>query len=354
MVKFTKAIRGFVCEFSPLDHFPKINRRERDKGKKNEDLPVGMTFEASSIFQLLLSLTSDTFKVEEGRQEDAEEFLTFLLNELNDEMLALLKLLIIDDQDEEQDDKNEANEVDEDDNDEWHEVGAKNKSLLARRVGGSNVSLKTPLGSIFQGQLQSCVQLSNGEPTATLQPFFTLPLDIQSKNIKNVSDALIQNFTSEALDGYICPKTKKEIEASRSLYLDELPSVLILHLKRFIYDDSGSQKLLKNIDFPVDLEIPKEILSSNSRNKYHPKQRSYKLFAVVYHNGKEASLGHYVTDVYHAGLGWLHCDDNSIKSMTESMVLAHCANSVPYILFYRRGDTMGSGTNNNSNNSINK
>lgn len=145
----------------------------------------------------------------------------------------------------------------------------------------------------------------------------------------------------------MCSKTKKEIEASRSLYLDELPSVLILHLKRFIYDETssaGCQKLLKNIDFPVDLEIPKEILSANSRNKYHPKQRSYKLFAVVYHNGKEASLGHYVTNVYHSGLGWLHCDDSLIKSMTENMVLTHsAANSVPYILFYRRGDTVGSG-----------
>ena len=144
----------------------------------------------------------------------------------------------------------------------------------------------------------------------------------------------------------MCSKTNKQIEASRSLYLDELPSVLILHLKRFIYDETssaGCQKLLKNIDFPVDLEIPKDILSNNSKNKYHPKQRSYKLFAVVYHNGKEASLGHYVTDVYHAGLGWLHCDDNLIKSMTENMVLAHSASSVPYILFYRRGDTMGPG-----------
>ena len=144
----------------------------------------------------------------------------------------------------------------------------------------------------------------------------------------------------------MCSKTNKQIEASRSLYLDELPSVLILHLKRFIYDENssaGCQKLLKSIDFPVDLEIPKEILSSNSKSKYHNKQRSYKLFAVVYHNGKEASLGHYVTDVYHAGLGWLHCDDSMVKPMTESMVLAHSANSVPYILFYRRGDTMGPG-----------
>ena len=99
MVKVTKVLHDFVSEFSPLDHFPKINRR--DKGKKNEDLPLGMSFEASSIFQFLLNLTSDTFKVEDGRQEDAEEFLTFLLNELNDEMLLLLKLLVESDEDEE-------------------------------------------------------------------------------------------------------------------------------------------------------------------------------------------------------------------------------------------------------------
>jgi len=354
MTKITKVVQEFFSEFAPLDHFPRISKH--NKSKKNEDLPVGMTFEASSIFQFLLGLTSDTFKVEEGRQEDAEEFLTFFLNALNDEMLALLKLLLEDEEDE-LEGHEQGLDQGQDDQAEWHEVGAKNRSLLTRRVGNSNETIRTPMGQIFQGQIQSCVTSSNGEPTATLQPFFTLPLDIQSKSIKNVSDALIHNFTAETLDGYVCSKTKKEIEASRSLYLDELPSVLILHLKRFIYDETssgGCQKLLKNIDFPVDLEIPKDILSNSSKNKYHPKQRSYKLFAVVYHNGKEASLGHYVTDVYHAGLGWLHCDDNSIKSMTESMVLAHCANSVPYILFYRRGDTMGSGTNNNSNNSINK
>ena len=194
MVKIIQVVHDFISEFSPLDHFPKLNRRE--KGKKNEDLPLGLTFEASSVFQFLLGLNNEQFKVEEGRQEDAEEFLTFLLNGLNDEMLALLKLLV----DEEVPDQEKEDE-DDDDNSEWHEVGARNKSLLTRRVGNSNESLKSPLGSIFQGQLQSCVQSSNGEPTATLQPFFTLPLDIQSKNIKNVSDALLYNFTAERLDG---------------------------------------------------------------------------------------------------------------------------------------------------------
>jgi ubiquitin carboxyl-terminal hydrolase 10 len=94
----------------------------------------------------------------------------------------------------------------------------------------------------------------------------------------------------------------------------------------------------------VDLEINKDILSPNSRNKYQTKQRQYKLFAVVYHNGTEATKGHYVTDIYHTGLSsWLRCDDSILKTQPESMVLAHSASSVPYILFYRRGDTMVGG-----------
>ena len=200
---------------------------------------------------------------------------------------------------------------------------------------------------MFQGQMRSQVQHSNGEPTATLQPFLTLQLDIQSAKIRNVADAIACNFAEEAIDGYMCSKTNKEIEASRSMSLEELPPILVLHLKRFIYDGSsnGCQKLLKNIDFPVDLEINRDILSSNSRNKYPTKQRQYKLFAVVYHNGSEATKGHYITDIYHTGLStWLRCDDSILKPQTESMVLAHSATSVPYILFYRRGDTMVGGT----------
>ena len=360
MRKILRSIQEFIAEFTPLDNVPK---KFREKGKKSEDLPVGQTLEANVVFQMLLSLNSDTFKVQDGRQEDAEEFLTFLLNELNDEMLALMKLMADDEEEEKQD---QEEEEDDDDGNEWLEVG-RSRNLVTRRVGGASDRIRTPLGHIFQGQMQSCVQHSNGEPTATLQPFFTLQLDIQNDGIKNVvskllsidyfldqtlmiknyfqNDALHHNFAVESLDDYVCSKTKKEIEASRSLFLDELPSILILHLKRFIYDENstaGCQKLLKNIDFPIDLEIPKEVLSPNSRSKYKQKQRSYKLFAVVYHNGKEARFGHYVTDVYHAGgLGWVRCDDNLIKSVREDMVLAHSNNSMPYILFYRRADTMG-------------
>ena len=91
-VKILRAVYYFFSEFSPLDNFPKLNHRQ-NKNKKNEDLPLGKILEPTTIYNVLLNLNSDTFKVIEGRQEDAEEFLTFLLNGLNDEMMALLKLV---------------------------------------------------------------------------------------------------------------------------------------------------------------------------------------------------------------------------------------------------------------------
>ena len=91
-VKILHAVYYFFSEFAPLDNFPKLNHRQ-NKNKKNEDLPLGKILEPTTIYNVLLNLSSDTFKVIEGRQEDAEEFLTFLLNGLNDEMMALLKLV---------------------------------------------------------------------------------------------------------------------------------------------------------------------------------------------------------------------------------------------------------------------
>merc|ERR1719402_537442 len=225
---------------------------------------------------------------------------------------------------------------------EWQEVGARGKSCVTRRIT-DHTNIITPIQQLALGLCRYSVKSANNETSATLQPFFTLQLDIQSDNITSVNDALAENFSSEQLDGYICSKTKQEVEASRSVSLEELPPILILHLKRFVYDSAtgGVQKVMKNVEFSVDLEIDKTILSSSTRTKSTLKQRQYKLFAVVYHNGREATKGHYVADVYHTGYAtWLHCDDSTVRPTAEGLVTTPAPNSVPYILFYRRCDTM--------------
>ncbi len=88
----------------------------------------------------------------------------------------------------------------------------------------------------------------------------------------------------------MCAKTKREVDATRSMSLEELPPVLVLHLKRFVFDQGeagagsaaaatgGCKKLLKPIDFPVDLEIRKEILSPSAAAKYRGhRERQYKV-----------------------------------------------------------------------------
>lgn len=88
-----------------------------------------------------------------------------------------------------------------------------------------------------------------------------------------------------------------------------------------------------------------ELLSA--KIKYSLKQKQYKLFAVVYHDGKEASKGHYLTDAFHVGYGgWVRYDDSAVKSVSESHVLHPSAARVPYLLFYRRCDTIGNQTSN--------
>lgn len=46
------------------------------------------------------------------------------------------------------------------------------------------------------------------------------------------------------------------MDASKQLSFEVLPAVLILHLKRFVYDNvGGTMKSYKRIEFPSELDI---------------------------------------------------------------------------------------------------
>jgi len=313
---------------------------KKDRNRKREDIVTGVSFGPNYVYKMLLELEG-TFKVVEGRQEDAEEFLTCLLNGLSEEMQSLIKLATPETEENDRDDASE--EVD--DQDEWQEVGAKGKSCVTRRITENVPNKKTPIESLALGMTRSCVKAEGGDNSATLQPFYTLQLDIQNDDIRTLTDALISNFASEELDGFLCAKTKKEIAAVKSSSLEELPPTLILHLKRFVYSSStgGVQKLLKPVSFSCDLELPKSILSPECRGGQTggSRQRQYKLFAVVCHSGREATKGHYVSSVFHPGYScWMRCDDTTVQPMAEQLVLQPSQQDTPYLLFYRRADTM--------------
>ena len=156
------AMLKFVTEFNLLEHNnssgAKGHKKEKNKSRRG-DIVTGLGLEPSVVFNMLLQLETDTFKVMEffyvtveiycqysqvveGRQEDAEEFLTCLLNGLSDEMTEQIKLVESerndgDDEGEMQGEEKENGEEEEEEG--WQEVGAKGKSCVTRRVAGSSL-----------------------------------------------------------------------------------------------------------------------------------------------------------------------------------------------------------------------
>jgi len=135
----------------------------------------------------------------------------------------------------------------------------------------------------------------------------------------------------ETLDGYINAKTKTEVEATKHITIENLPPLLILHLKRFVFDNIGGiQKLHKFVEYPLVLDLQDELLSTTME-----KPPKYQLYAVAYHHGTATTGGHYTCDVLHATGGWFRIDDTNVTEIAPQKVVEEKADRVAYLLFYK-------------------
>ena len=159
-------------------------------------------------------------------------------------------------------------------------------------------------------------------------------------------------------------------EASQQVLIETLPSILVLHLKRFLYDTAtnGINKISKPIQFAPELEISHGTIFASFTPCY-PRLRiycglvgpdimtpvagksaepvHYKLYGVLYHHGKSAGSGHYTVDVLHPnggsgnGEAWLHIDDEDVSAVWSEDVFGRGNNErgderCAYMLFYYR------------------
>ena len=101
--------------------------------------------------------------------------------------------------------------------------------------------------------------------------------------MKSLQDAVKSFTATEVIHDFYCSKTKQNIDAQRTTSLDQLPPILILHLKQFIYtQDYGLKKLMKRIEYPIDFELPDSCLHEKNSDKSLRTSRTYKLLAGEY------------------------------------------------------------------------
>ncbi|CAE6167100.1 unnamed protein product [Arabidopsis arenosa] len=185
------------------------------------------------------------------------------------------------------------------------------------------------LSEIFGGQLKSVVKAKGTKASATVQPYLLLHLDIHPDGVKGIEDALHLFSAQEDLEGYRASVTGKTgvVSASKSIKIQKLSKIMILHLMRFSYGSQGSTKLHKGVKFPLELNLNRNHLVSLSNESLR-----YELVATITHHGWDPSKGHYTTDARRKNGQWLRFDDASVTAIGTKQVLHDQA----YVLFYKQ------------------
>jgi ubiquitin C-terminal hydrolase len=225
-------------------------------------------------------------------QQDAQEFLRYLINGLHDEInVAKGKP------------RGRVLSPPTSSTEAWDQYKTIDDSELLDAVGG---------------QLSSLITCSVCGNTSTCwDPFSDLSLPLPQKLQECDVERCIEEFTSaEQLDNDekpMCEKCKKPVRSTKRLGVERTPPLLILHLKRFTNEG-------------YKLTTPR--ISVNQRLFVNSK--SFSLSACVSHHGNSSRSGHY-TAYCQYNSKWFHFNDERVSEVRNFAAsdLDDC-----YILFY--------------------
>ncbi|XP_005988165.1 ubiquitin carboxyl-terminal hydrolase 2a isoform X2 [Latimeria chalumnae] len=242
-------------------------------------------------------------------QQDAQEFLRFLLDGLHNEVnhVTVRPKAVVEDFDHLPDE----------------EKGKRMWKKYLEREDSKIVDL-------FVGQLKSSLTCSEcGYCSTVFDPFWDLSLPIAKKGYGETSlmDCMRLFTKEDVLDGDekpTCYRCKVRRKCTKKFTIQKFPRILVLHLKRFSEARIRTSKLTAFVNFPLrDLDL-REFASDNSTHVV------YNLYAVSNHSGTTLG-GHYTAYCKHPLSGeWYTFNDSRVTPMSSNQVRTSDA----YVLFY--------------------
>ncbi|NWI30295.1 UBP2 hydrolase, partial [Sula dactylatra] len=186
------------------------------------------------------------------------------------------------------------------------------------------------IGDIFVGQLKSSLTCSEcGYCSTAFDPFWDLSLPIPKKSYGEVTlmDCLRLFTKEDVLDGDekpTCCRCKARTRCTKKFSIQKFPKILVLHLKRFSEARIRTSKLTTFVNFQLkDLDL-REFASQTCNHAI------YNLYAVSNHSGTTMG-GHYTAYCKSPVSGeWHSFNDSRVTPMSSS----HIRSSDAYLLFY--------------------
>lgn len=274
-----------LCELEV--HFQNLRRVRRGRGGGG-----GALFSARPVLQGLQTWGNG---LGNGQQEDAHEFMRFIVDAMQAVCLA--------------------------------EAGGEKFLDLATQ----ETSL---IHHIFGGVLKSQVQcLVCHHESARYESVLDLAVEVNG-SIQSLEEGLEQFTSPEWLDGdnkYKCDRCKGYVRAGKRLSIEVGPNILTIALKRFQAGRFG--KLNKRVSFPSELHISPYM----SKEPEPGKAPVYDLYAIIVHLDmfNSSFFGHYVCFVQDSLGRWFKVDDCQVVETNLATVLEQRA----YLLFYARRDS---------------
>lgn len=194
----------------------------------------------------------------------------------------------------------------------------KRRSFEAWRKNGEVLGFSF-ITRFFGGQFKTIISCTNCDYKSTsFDNFNNINIPIAGEDI---IDCLAEFIKPENLGEAKCEKcSKKTLVKTTTLW--KFPLTLILNIKRFVYDETGTTRKINKL-----LKMDKNLKIYSSKKIYN-----YSLTSVVYHHGKSPNMGHYNADLHKNG-SWYKLDDDTVYKLDDLPE----ASTNCYIMIYNFG-----------------